>query len=180
MPASLRSVPGALSLLTLALAACGPSPEKAGATQAAESVKSDTPVSPEAPPTAPPTTPQLSMPQRTAHASPVPDPPWFSPALLPGATVTKKGRSPADDQGRFTANILFALPAGATLDDCVRPLSEQLAKIVPTVAREEKDGRVTLSGDTPDQHVMVICGEAKGTMSAFVSYRWTQPPPPAR
>jgi hypothetical protein len=109
----------------------------------------------------------------------VPDPAWFSPALLPGATVTKKGRSPSDDQGRFTAQILFAFPAGASLKDCTDPLAAALAKIVPSVQREEKDGRVTLSGDTEGQHVMFICGDANGTLTAFVSYRWTQPPPAA-
>lgn len=110
----------------------------------------------------------------------LPDPPWFSPALLPKATVTKKGRSPADDQGRFTAQILFAFPPGASLTDCTEPLQEALAKVVPEVKREEKDGRVTLSGDTDDQHVIFMCGDVKGTLTAFVSYRWTQPPPPAR
>lgn len=180
----LRSVPRALSVPALsalalhALMACGPSPD---ATQgAAEAVKSHTPVT--ATPPATPQGPQDQGLQLTANApsAAVPDPPWFSPALLPGATVTKKGRSPADDQGRFTAQILFAFPAGATLADCSEPLAEQLAKIVPKVSREEKDGRVTLSGDTSEHHVIFMCGEAKGTMTAFVSYRWTQPPPPAR
>lgn len=104
------------------------------------------------------------------------DPPWFSPALLPGASVTKKGRSPADDQGRFTSQILFALPPGSSLADCTDPLAAALAKIVPTVSREEKDGRVTLTGDTPEQHVIFMCGDVEGTVTAFVSYRWTQPP----
>ncbi|MDC0668858.1 hypothetical protein [Nannocystis radixulma] len=140
-------------------------------------MKSTTPgAAPAAPTPAPSGGQQFSA---NAPASTVPDPAWFSPALLPGATVTKKGRSPSDDQGRFTAQILFAFPAGASLKDCTDPLAAALAKIVPTVQREEKDGRVTLSGDAEGQHVMFICGDANGTLTAFVSYRWTQPPPAA-
>src|SRR5690606_2608934 len=101
-----------------------------------------------------------------APSASIPDPPWFSPALLPKARVTKKGRSPADDQGRFTAQILFAFPPDATLEDCTGPLAEALAKIVPEVKREESDGRVTLSGDTAEHHVLFICGDAKGTLTA--------------
>lgn len=178
MPASLRSVPSALSVLTLALIACGPSPEASKAQPTAESVKSTTPEAAPATPTpAPSGGPAFSS---NAAASSVPDPAWFSPALLPGARVTQKGRSPSDDQGRFTAQILFAFPSGASLKDCTDPLAAELAKIVPTVQREEKDGRVTLSGDNEGQHVMFICGDAKGTLTAFVSYRWTQPPPAAQ
>ncbi|MFZ6181994.1 hypothetical protein [Nannocystis pusilla] len=173
----LRSVPCALSVLALALVACGPSPEASKAKPTAETVKSATP---EATPTPAPTAPSEGQQFSTnAPASSVPDPSWFSPALLPGTSVTKKGRSPTDDQGRFTAQILFAFPAGATLKDCVDPLAAALAKIVPTVQREEKEGRVTLTGDTADQHVMFMCGDANGTLTAFVSYRWTQPPPTA-
>lgn len=177
MLAPFRSAVCALPALTLALAACGPSPDAAKGT--AETVKSDTPVTLATP--AVPAVPQTPpTPQFTANASSgakVPDPAWFSPLLLPGASVTKKGRSPADDEGRFTSQILFALPSGATMTDCTEPLAEALAKIVPEVKREEKDGRITLSGDTPEYKVLFICGDANGTLSAYTSYRWTVTPP---
>lgn len=115
-----------------------------------------------------------------AHNKPsssVSDPPWFSPAIFPKATVTKKGRSPADDQGRFTSQILFQLPDGATIADCTDPLARAVEGVVANLAREEKDGRVTLRGETVDYDVIFICGEAKGKMTAFVSYRWLKPQP---
>lgn len=181
MPASPRSVSSALTLAlaTLASVACGPSPEASKATPTAEPVK---PVTSVAAPESEPAAPQRPGPQLTVNppAAGIADPPWFSPALLPGASVTKKGRSPADDQGRFTAQILFAFPAGASMTDCTEPLNTALQKLVPSVTREEKDGRVTLSGDTDSQHVMFMCGDVKGTLTAFVSYRWTQPPPVAQ
>lgn len=91
--------------------------------------------------------------------------------------MKKKGRSPADDQGRFASHILFALPADAKLSDCVDPLTAALGRVVAEVKREDKDGRVTLTGQAPDHDVTVVCGEVEGTVTAFVSYRWTQSPP---
>ncbi|HEY8379650.1 MAG TPA: hypothetical protein VIK91_24325, partial [Nannocystis sp.] len=59
MPAPLRFASCALSALTLALAACGPSPEAAKGT--AETVKSDTPVTPATPATPPTPSPSTQF-----------------------------------------------------------------------------------------------------------------------
>lgn len=179
MPASpVLGAPSVLTFMlaasTLALSACGPAPKPSGA--AGEPEKP----APTASAPAADASPSGTNFSTNAPSASIPDPPWFSPALLPKARVTKKGRSPADDQGRFTAQILFAFPPDATLEDCTGPLAEALAKIVPEVKREESDGRVTLSGDTAEHHVLFICGDAKGTLTAFTSYRWTQPPPAAQ
>lgn len=128
----------------------------------------------EAPKAAPPSTEQQFA-AAAAKPSSVADPPWFSPAIFPGATVTKKGRSPADDQGRFTSQILFSLPDGATLADCTDPIAKATQSVVPQLEREELGGRVTLKGTAKEYDVLAICGEAKGKMTAFVSYRWTAP-----
>lgn len=128
----------------------------------------------EAPKAAPPSTEQQFA-AAAAKPSSVADPPWFSPAIFPGATVTKKGRSPADDQGRFTSQILFSLPDGATIADCTDPIAKATQSVVPQLEREELGGRVTLKGTAKEYDVLAICGEAKGKMTAFVSYRWTAP-----
>lgn len=128
----------------------------------------------EAPKAAPPSTEQQFA-AAAAKPSAVADPPWFSPAIFPGATVTKKGRSPADDQGRFTSQILFSLPDGATIADCTDPIAKATQSVVPQLEREELGGRVTLKGTAKEYDVLAICGEAKGKMTAFVSYRWTAP-----
>lgn len=164
----LRSVLSALSAATLVAAgACAP-PEPSGAKPTAEAVKPTTPVS---------GPPQMTAPAKQPSAAPaVADPPWFSPAIFPSGTVTKKGRSPADDQGRFTAQLLFTLPDGATLADCTDPIARATQAVAPTLEREEKDGRVNLKGSAADYDILAVCGEAKGKMTAFVSYRWTKPP----
>lgn len=171
MPATDSSVSCALSAALSLLAACsGPSPEAVRTTATADSVKSATPeaVTPPAP-----AGPQLA---NNKPSPAIPDPAWFSPAIYPTATVTKKGRSPADDQGRFTAQILFQLPDGASLADCTDPLARAVEGVVANLDREQgADGRVTLRGQAADYDVVFICGEVKGKMTAFVSYRWTTP-----
>lgn len=176
--ASPRSVPSALSagpaslkftslrhaalLAALALAAplaC------AAPTPTPESEKADAP---------PPPKPSEAQFSGTKKPDPtIADPPWFSPAIFPAATVTKKGRSPADDQGRFTAQILFTLPDGATLTDCTDPIAKAVEGAVPQLGREEQGDRITLRGAANDYEVVAMCGPAKGKMTAFVSYRWT-------
>lgn len=111
------------------------------------------------------------------RAPAVADPPWFNAELFPGSSVTKTGRSPADDQGRFSSQMLFTLPEGAAIADCTEPLARAVEPVAPKLTREDKDGRVTLRGDaTGGYEVIFVCGEVKGRMTAFVSYRWTQPP----
>lgn len=166
------SVSCALSAAGFLAACSGPSPEAIRTTATAESVKSTTPAAVEG--ELPPAGPQLA---NNKPSPVVPDPPWFSPAIFPKGTVTKKGRSPADDQGRFTAQIVFQLPDGATIADCTDPLARAVEGHVTAIDREEKDGRVTLRGPAGDYEVLFICGEAKGKMTAFVSYRWTKSQP---
>jgi hypothetical protein len=107
------------------------------------------------------------------------DPPWFRADLFAGATMTSSGRTPPDDQGLFSTQMLFALPAGTTREACLETLAGTLSAVVPAPVREEgKDGRVTLRGSNADYEVTTICGEARGTMSAYVAYRWIKAPAP--
>lgn len=116
------------------------------------------------------------------HTGPVPgpsDPSWFRVELFPGAKQTSSGRTAKDDQGLYSTQMLLALPAGTTRDTCVDTLRGALASDLPTLEQKQdpKDGRVSLSGSNADYSVTLVCGEAKGTMSAYLSYRWLRPPP---
>lgn len=126
-----------------------------------------------------PTRPTLVAGQ-TPHTGPVPgpiDPPWFKPELFPGATITSSGRTQKDEQGLFSTQMLLALPAGTTRDACVDTLKAAVATAVPTLDTQSgKDDRVTLTGSNANYHVTMLCGEAKGKMSAYISYRWLSSP----
>lgn len=106
------------------------------------------------------------------------DPPWFRLELFPGATLTTSGRTPPNEQGLYATQMLFALAPGTTTQACLETLTTALEPTIPSLAREEgKDGRVTLRGSNADYEVTMICGEAKGKMSAYVAYRWLKAPP---
>jgi hypothetical protein len=106
------------------------------------------------------------------------DPPWFRKELFPDATSANVSRTQRNEQGLFSSQILFDLPAGTTADACVKTLREAVQKEVPDL-QESPDaklpGRLQLSGKTDRYSVMMICGDAKGTMRAFVSFEWTSP-----
>lgn len=105
------------------------------------------------------------------------DPSWFRSDLFPGATVTSTGRTARDEAGLFATQMLLALPDGSKLDGCLDTLSQAVAGVVPQVERlAGKDGRVTLTGSNDDYAVTLICGEAKGKLNAYISYRWLRPP----
>lgn len=116
----------------------------------------------------------------TPHKGAVPgpgDPAWFTPNVFPGATVSSSGRTQKDDQGLFATQMLLALPAGTTRQACVDALVTAVSAEVPGLTDQPgKDDRVTLSGSNDRYHVTLVCGEAKGTMSAYLSYRWLRPP----
>ncbi|RMG96282.1 MAG: hypothetical protein D6705_11600 [Deltaproteobacteria bacterium] len=136
------------------------------------------------------TTPKLEArtPAKPGPSQALRDPPWFHPNIYPGATVKKTGRSEADAQGRFASQILLELPAEANVDTCVSFAEKAIKPHVPSLAKTDDaqagPGRVTLRGSTEHYEATVVCGEAKGTVRAFLSYRWTKlpegaGPPPA-
>lgn len=106
------------------------------------------------------------------------DPPWFRKELFPDATSAKVSRSQRNEQGLFSSQILFDLPAGTTAETCVKTLKDAVGKDVPDLQESpdaKQPGRTQLSGKTDRYSVTMICGDAKGTMRAYVSFEWTSP-----
>lgn len=67
--------------------------------------------------------------------------------------------------------MLLSLPAGTTHEACVDALRKAASPAVPNLQQTEKDGRVNLTGGNDDYAVTMLCGEGKGKMSAYLSYR---------
>ena len=101
------------------------------------------------------------------------DPPWFRETLFENATNKDFKRSELDENGLFSSQFLFDLPESETVDTCVKTLQDKTAKYLPDLERTDKDGRVTLRGKTDRYETTFMCGEAKGVMKAYVSFRWT-------
>lgn len=105
------------------------------------------------------------------------DPPWLRVDLFPGATVSSSGRTPRDGAGLFSTQLLLVLPDGTTRDACLTTVTAAVASALPALERKDgPDGRVTLSGSNDDYSATLVCGEAKGKMSAYLSYRWLRAP----
>jgi hypothetical protein len=95
------------------------------------------------------------------------DPPWFRPDIVEGAKMSKRSRSV---QGQ--SMMLLDFEAGTSVEDCIGKLTEKLA---PHVALSSapgtgKPGQLAVSGTTDEYRVTVVCGEAEGTMRAYVGY----------
>jgi hypothetical protein len=104
------------------------------------------------------------------------DPSWFRKELFPDATAAKVSRSQRNEKGLFSSQILFDLKAGTTADQCAKTLMDAVGKDVANLKQAEDaktPGRLTLSGTTDRYRVTMMCGDAKGTMRAFVSFEWT-------
>lgn len=101
------------------------------------------------------------------------DPAWFRKTLFEDAEKVDFKRSQLDDQGMFSSQFLFDLKAGTDVEACVKALEDKVGGEVGGLTREEAAGRVTLKATTERYRVVMMCGEAKGVMKAYVSYQWT-------
>ena len=104
------------------------------------------------------------------------DPAWFRPTIFPGATVIKEGRAPADEAGLFASQITLQLAEGTDIDACVEQLMTAVGAEVPGLAVEEQGDRRSITGATEHYKLTLLCGEAKGHMTAYISYNWTSLP----
>jgi hypothetical protein len=157
------------------------SPQSAGKAATDKSVVQPTTKSPTEAPPAEPANTQPMLAAGGTHTGPVPgpsDPAWFRLDLFPGATVTSSGRTQKDEQGLYSTQMLLSLPAGTTREACVDALHKAVSPSVPNLQQTPKDDRINLSGGNDDYTVTMLCGEGKGKMSAYLSYRWLRPPPP--
>lgn len=101
------------------------------------------------------------------------DPPWFRETLFENATKKDFKRSELDENGLFSSQFLFDLPESETVDTCVKTLQDKTGEWVKDLERTDADGRATLRGKTDRYETTFMCGEAKGVMKAYVSFRWT-------
>ena len=134
------------------------------------------------PPVAPPVAPRPPVPSPIDEAGTAPkqpegavrfmDPKWFRSNMFPDATTVDFKRSEADSEGLFTSQLLFDLKEGSTVESCVEVIKTQVGEEVE-VTRTDAGGRATLKGNTERYRVVMVCGEAKGVIKAYVSYSWT-------
>ena len=103
------------------------------------------------------------------------DPAWFRKDMFDGAKAMDVSRSERNEQGLFSSQILFELPAGTSVESCADQAVAKVGKEVDNLARsndEKAPGRIKIIGQTERYRVTRMCGEAKGVMRAYVSFEW--------
>lgn len=100
------------------------------------------------------------------------DPAWFRKDLFEGAKAVSVSRSEADEDGFFASHILFELPDGTTTEQCADMVSNEVGPSVPGLERTLESDRIKITGSTDRYRVILMCGEAKGVMRAYVSLEW--------
>ena len=114
--------------------------------------------------------------QGAAHDDPLgqrfADPAWFRSDMLAGAELVTFSRSQADENGFFASHILLALPEGTTAEQCADLVTAKVEPSVPGLQRAIEGDRISITGTTDRYRVVLMCGEAKGVMRAYVSLEW--------
>ncbi len=119
----------------------------------------------------------ISMPPVAGPGLQLRDPSWFKPTIFAGATVVSKGHAAADENGLFASEITLRLAEGTDIDTCVQHLLDTVSADVPGLEVVDKGDRRSITGSTSTYSVVLLCGEAKGRMTAYLSYNWTSLPP---
>jgi hypothetical protein len=177
-----------LALVLVAVAGCGgKSPEgkgkpvpvtKQGGAPKPIAKRGDDATAPEpAPAGAPADAPPPTEPAAEAGGDPLGqrfmDPGWFRKDMIEGAKALDVSRSQKNEQGLFSSQILFELPAGTTAEQCADRVTDKVKGDVPNLERTTEGDRIKISGTTDRYRVTMMCGEAKGVMRAYVSFEWT-------
>lgn len=119
----------------------------------------------------------ISMPAAVGEKPKLRDPSWFKPTMFADAKVLSQGRAAADENGLFSSQITLQLSEGTNIDACVVHLIDAVRADVPELKFEDKGDRHSITGSTSTYSVVLLCGEAKGRMTAYISYTWTSLPP---
>ena len=124
----------------------------------------------------------LRMPTKSARAAGGAhpgDPPWFREDLFAGATLVKRGHTSPDAEGKISAQITLRLADGTTREECLRTLRAAVEGEVAGLSELAAADRTTLTGEAERYAVTLICGEARGAMTAYLSWNGAPAPPAA-
>ncbi|MFO7567527.1 MAG: hypothetical protein R6X02_33090 [Enhygromyxa sp.] len=99
-------------------------------------------------------------------------PPWFDAAKIPHAAVLQQMASQGAIAGGQAWAMLLELEPGVSNAQCIdhakAAIGEGVAELPEAVASD--DGRLTLQGEAEGYHFTIVCGEAKGKPTMYLSY----------
>lgn len=100
------------------------------------------------------------------------DPPWFDSAKISHAAVIQQMTSQGPIAGGQARAMILELEPGVSNEQCIDRAKAAIGESVPELpeAVAGDDGRLTLQGKTDEYHFTVVCGEAKGKPTMYLSY----------
>lgn len=107
----------------------------------------------------------------SAPGAPVAAPAWFDAAKIDNSTLVKQMASEGTIAGGQATAMILELEAGTTPEQCVDKARAVLGETLPEVPEATSaDGRLMVQGKTADYHYTVVCGDANGKPTMYMSY----------
>lgn len=113
----------------------------------------------------------------SAPADERPAPPaWFDASKFEHKAVTNQVASQGKIAGGYASAMVLELEPGTTAEDCVAMAREVIGETVEDVAEASPggEGRLMLQGEATgfsvSYHYTIVCGEAKGKPTMYLSY----------
>ena len=166
-------VGASLLALALVLVACeGTQPAtKSEAKAGAKGDAAAKPAGPAPAPVDPAGSPSAVGEDAVSHEEPGVAPAWFTPTIIPGATVNRQSQSKTPEGGTSSL-LLLELAAGTTPEQCIAAAEAKLGETITALPEQTTtpQGYLTIMGQTETYHFNVVCGAAKGTPTMYLSY----------
>lgn len=167
MPRPLITLASALCLLAACEGAKPPASKTAGDEPVERKPEPSKP-EPSKPDDQPPSVELVSEP---APADRPPPPAWFDATKIEHQTLINQMASEGTMAGGYASALILELEPGISNEQCIERAKAVLVQSIPELPEPTPDGeRLMLQGKTDDYHYTVVCGEAKGKPTMYLSY----------
>ena len=100
-----------------------------------------------------------------------PAPAWFDAGKIEHEAIINQIASKEAVATGFASALILELAPGTTNEQCIATASKTLAESIPSLAEPVASGdRMMLQGKTDGYDYMVVCGQAKGKPTLYLSY----------
>ena len=115
--------------------------------------------------------PSVELVSEPAPAERPPPPAWFDATKIEHQSLVKQMASEGTMAGGYASALILELEPGISNEQCIERAKAVLGQSIPELPEPTPDGeRLMLQGKTDDYHYTVVCGEAKGKPTMYLSY----------
>lgn len=102
-----------------------------------------------------------------------PPPAWYDASKIEHAAVISNSVSKGKIAGGYASAMVLELLPGTTTEQCIEKAQAALGESLDDLPEPVTgaDGRQTIQGQKDGYHYTVVCGEAKGKPTVYLSYR---------